>query len=181
MFFCQYFTIKFFLLRCISLILWKYDLNWKLWLFSIVIWSKHDIYREWNREFKRTKNTHANQGKDEVTLEKKIRKPSLLRALFRVFIWENMLVGFIILLQSIMRAAWPSFQGKIIDYFSINSPKSEALTYGILMIIFVFVTTIMWHHFYLTSQQVGIRLRTACTTLIYRKVFTVIKKIHSRM
>ncbi|CAG2058954.1 unnamed protein product [Timema podura] len=68
--------------------------------------------------------------------------------------------------------AQPLLLGKVIEYFTPNSTMTieEAYMYGAGMIVNVYLMVIMDHHYNLSAAAVGMRIRIACCSLIYRKV-----------
>nr|CAD7441513.1 unnamed protein product [Timema bartmani] len=68
--------------------------------------------------------------------------------------------------------AQPLLLGKVIEYFTPNSTMTieEAYMYGAGMIVNVYLMVIMVHHYNLSAAAVGMRIRIACCSLIYRKV-----------
>nr|CAD7589683.1 unnamed protein product [Timema genevievae] len=70
------------------------------------------------------------------------------------------------------RIAQPLLLGKVIEYFTPNSTMTieEAYMYGAGMIVNVYLMVIMDHHYNLSAAAVGMRIRIACCSLIYRKV-----------
>jgi len=73
----------------------------------------------------------------------------------------------------VLRVFQPLLQGKIINYFTAKkSDRDEQAT--LLNITYLIICTVavvaLTHHTTLLSQQIGMRLRIACSSLIYRKV-----------
>jgi len=67
----------------------------------------------------------------------------------------------------------PLLQGWIINYFTVKESERDeeaTLLYITYLIICTFAVVALMHHTMLLSQQMGMRLRIACSSLIYRKV-----------
>jgi hypothetical protein len=62
--------------------------------------------------------------------------------------------------------------GKVINYFTPGSgmAKNEARIYGGAMIATIFIRLAFDHHYNLLTFKVGMRMRVACCSLVYRKV-----------
>ena len=116
------------------------------------------------------------KGEKEKKLRKSHRKPSLISAMIRGFGWSLFGLGFhqfisAIVLQSLL----PLCQKWVISYFDSNSninkqSKNEVLYYTAALIIVLFLNSVFLHHTFHYGQDIGMRLRVGCSTLIYRKV-----------
>jgi ATP-binding cassette subfamily C (CFTR/MRP) protein 4 len=62
--------------------------------------------------------------------------------------------------------------GKVISYFTPGSvmAKTEARIYGGAMVAVVFIRLTFDHHYNYLTSILGMRVRTACCSLLYRKV-----------
>jgi hypothetical protein len=62
--------------------------------------------------------------------------------------------------------------GKVIQFFTPGNgmPKNEAWIYGGSMIAILFVRLAFDHHYNHISFRLGMRVRVACCSLLYRKV-----------
>lgn len=70
------------------------------------------------------------------------------------------------------RVLQPFVMGLLIQYFEHDSQttKSQAYTYACSLILLTFLHSILKHHIDLGTLEIGMRLRIACSSLIYRKV-----------
>lgn len=106
----------------------------------------------------------------------KSKPPSLTRAIFRAFWFQYMKVGVLILIQAlVLRTLQPIFQGLVIKYFNGDDTKEvptrdEVLCYAAGLILTTLGITFIMHHSNLGAQQIGMRIRIACCSLVYRKV-----------
>jgi hypothetical protein len=64
--------------------------------------------------------------------------------------------------------------GKVISYFTHGSvmAKTEARIYGGAMVTVIFIRLAFDHHFNYLTAILGMQIRTACCSLVYRKVST---------
>jgi hypothetical protein len=62
--------------------------------------------------------------------------------------------------------------GKVINYFTPGNTmmKTEARIYGGVMVAVIFIRLAFDHHYNYLTALLGMRVRTACCSLVYRKV-----------
>lgn len=76
----------------------------------------------------------------------------------------------------VLRVLQPILQEWIIKYFngepdtSDSISKNDVLIYSACLIINLVITVILMHHITLVTQEIGMRVRVACSSLVYRKV-----------
>lgn len=117
-------------------------------------------------------------NKELFTYSKNDRKPSLLRALIlsclKSFISYGVLVSFI---EFILRLGTPLFLIPFINYFESNSNVSEEMfeisATGLVVGPFLMVFLVNFYH--LEVFHIGMKLRVAVCSLIYRKVLSLSK------
>ncbi|XP_013195016.2 ATP-binding cassette sub-family C member 4 [Amyelois transitella] len=101
-------------------------------------------------------------------------KPSLSKAIVRSFWLEYMLCGILVgLLFIIFWPLIPYTLGLFIDYFARpRTPESyrNAHIYNFLMNLLSAGTALLLNHLQLSQGCVGMRVRVACCSLIYRKI-----------
>lgn len=111
-------------------------------------------------------------GKDGKKKPKK--RPSLIWAVFRVFWVKYVVLGISMSIQLLLfRTIQPLLQGWIIDYFDPNNSsmsRNEVIIYASTLIIANIITVFLNHHTLLRISQIGMQIRVACCSLIYRKV-----------
>ncbi|XP_046746906.1 ATP-binding cassette sub-family C member 4-like [Diprion similis] len=119
------------------------------------------LEREWRKELKRSSKNSEKQ-------------PSLARALFRAFWVPLALQGAAVFFKEmVIRLIVPVLQGWVISYFNPGQKsmdRQEALMYAGLMIFLSLVNVLIDHHYFARSYEMGMRLRVACSSLIYRKI-----------
>nr|XP_012230280.1 PREDICTED: probable multidrug resistance-associated protein lethal(2)03659 [Linepithema humile] len=109
---------------------------------------------------------------------KKKRKPSLLRTIFRTFIYEYTLLGLIqILNEFIIRLGTPLLLGGLLRYFRKDSTESyeNALWYGAGISIATVIYVISGNQTIFGAFHVGAKVRTAVCSVIYRKALRLSK------
>ncbi|XP_071570690.1 ATP-binding cassette subfamily C member 4-like isoform X2 [Temnothorax nylanderi] len=136
------------------------------------------LEKYWSRELDKLKNLEYTENKDgqKVPLKKNAR-PRLYKAIFNAFWLPYFIIGICLFIQcSVARVAIPIFQGWIIDYFARNqiakykTERNEVLIYISSMVICNIISVLIMHHTLLLSQQIGMRIRVSCSSLLYRKL-----------
>lgn len=115
--------------------------------------------------------------------KEKRRKPRLFKAILRTFGRFYIAVGFLqLLLCVVFKVAQPIFLGKLILYFNKKSTmsKDEAYTYAGALIFATLCTIAVNHHSFLICQKIGMRIRIACCSIIYRKILRLSKAAQGR-
>ncbi|XP_027046092.1 multidrug resistance-associated protein 4-like isoform X2 [Pocillopora damicornis] len=115
------------------------------------------LEREWEKEMYKANQ----QGK----------YPSFLSALRRTFGVGYSLLGLVALMREILKIAGPIFLGQLIRYFVEDSPIStgDAYLYATGLILCSLMSSMFNAPFTFMSQVYGMRIRVACTGLVYRK------------
>ncbi|SPP86203.1 probable multidrug resistance-associated protein lethal(2)03659 isoform X2 [Drosophila guanche] len=105
------------------------------------------------------------------------RRPSLLRALIRVFGWYFGLLGLVLFLLELgLRTLQPLFLLKLISYYSHGSESIEAAYYyagGVILCSALNV--IIMHPYMLGTMHVGLKMRVGMCSMIYRKALRLSK------
>ncbi|CAG9768357.1 unnamed protein product [Ceutorhynchus assimilis] len=108
------------------------------------------------------------------------KKPSLLKALIKTFIWEYLLYGLMyMLLHVVFRSPQPLVLAWLVKEFeSTNESPDQTYRYimaSILCLISV-ITIFMMHHANFGASLIGMRIRIAASSLIYRKIMKINKR-----
>ncbi|XP_036143534.1 multidrug resistance-associated protein 4 isoform X2 [Monomorium pharaonis] len=136
------------------------------------------LEKYWNRELDKLKNLEYTVGKDgqRVPLKENAR-PRLYKAIFNAFWLPYFIIGFYQFIQyCIIRLAVPIIQDWIIDYFArdpIGRNKIElndVLIYIACLILSIIISALIFYQWMILSQQFGMRIRIACSSLLYRKL-----------
>ncbi|KAG5889083.1 hypothetical protein JTB14_004927 [Gonioctena quinquepunctata] len=123
--------------------------------------KKHDsgklgdrMERAWNDQVKNNEN------------------PSLLKAMSRVFLFEILLLSILAVLTEAVRISQPLLIERLLRYYDANQvevSKNEAYMYAALIVLSALLTVLCIHYFNLQIMQVGMKMRVALCSLIYRK------------
>ncbi|KAK9869833.1 hypothetical protein WA026_003562 [Henosepilachna vigintioctopunctata] len=98
--------------------------------------------------------------------------PSLRRALFKVFGLEFLLYGVVLALSETVRILQPIMIGKLIDFYSPSNTeitKDDAFIYAAGVVFCSLITVLVVHPYMLGVCHLGMKLRVACCSLIFRK------------
>lgn len=115
------------------------------------------LEKEWEKEVVRTKGTK--------------KKPSLVRALFRIFGLEYILLGFVLFMEEATKVIQPLLLGGLIRYFTPNSTvsKTESYLYAMGVSLCAVMLAVAHHPYFFGVQRIGMKMRIACCSLLYRK------------
>ncbi|XP_050307150.1 ATP-binding cassette sub-family C member 4-like [Anthonomus grandis grandis] len=118
----------------------------------------------WNKQLKRSK-------------EKTLYKPSLLKALVKTFFWDYSVSGLIFLVYHILiRSPQPLVLAWFVQQFELDTinQNSMYLWASVLNMMSLFGIFLM-HHGNYSALAVGMRVRVAVSSLIYRKIMKLNK------
>ncbi|XP_071641737.1 ATP-binding cassette subfamily C member 4-like isoform X2 [Temnothorax longispinosus] len=136
------------------------------------------LEKYWSHELDKLKNLEYTENKDGLKVPlKENARPKLYKAIFNAFWLPYFIIGIWLFIQcSVVRVAIPIFQDWIIDYFAKNqiakykTERNEVLIYISSMVICNIISALILHHTILLSQQIGMRIRVSCSSLLYRKL-----------
>ncbi|KAK3698830.1 hypothetical protein QZH41_016034 [Actinostola sp. cb2023] len=113
---------------------------------------------EWDKELSKTEGTK--------------KKPSLLKAIVRTFGFRYSLLGFFAIITDALKIIQPLFLGWLVNYFAIGSTvtQTQAFLAALGVAICAILNSFLMTPFTFMRQLFGMRLRIACTSLIYNKV-----------
>ncbi|XP_029164697.1 probable multidrug resistance-associated protein lethal(2)03659 [Nylanderia fulva] len=124
-------------------------------------------------------NRLENRWKIEVENSKKWkRKPSLLKAISRTFLWEYFLLGMITVLNEfVIRLGTPLLLGGLLRYFRKDSVESyeNALWYAAGICISTGIYAITSNQATFGGFHLGAKIRVAVCSLVYRKALRLSK------
>lgn len=109
---------------------------------------------------------------DEVqNTRAKGKKPSLLRAGFRVFGWNIVSLGLILLvLELAFKVTQPIFIGALVAYYSREGGDiNEAYLYAGAVVLCSAISVLFMHSYMLSQLHLGMKLRVAACSMVYRK------------
>ncbi|XP_063913516.1 probable multidrug resistance-associated protein lethal(2)03659 [Zophobas morio] len=101
------------------------------------------------------------------------RTPSLWRALIRVFGKECALYGlFLAVIELVIKMSQPLLLGKLMEYYTPNQTtvsENAAYLYAGGIVGMSFLSVLMGHSYILGLQHLGMKIRVASCSLMYRK------------
>ncbi|XP_052864944.1 ATP-binding cassette sub-family C member 4-like [Anopheles cruzii] len=121
-----------------------------------------EFERQWKQERKRNQQS-----------------PSFLRVICRIY-WRHILgYGSMYTIVDLMaRILQPQCLGGLVSYFAPGQStigKREAYYYATGIILCSFVPVAIFHHFILYIFQIGMKIRVACCSLLYKKALRITK------
>nr|XP_012135510.1 PREDICTED: multidrug resistance-associated protein 4-like isoform X4 [Megachile rotundata] len=120
------------------------------------------------------------QGKN-VQNNKEPNVPHLEKALLRAFGFEYLCIGLLTLIYyGFLAILQPILQSWILNYFDDNKElkmitKTDSLIYASCLILSLLLSVVVRHHTDLLSEAIGMKIRIACCSLIYRKALRLSK------
>ncbi|WAQ93730.1 MRP4-like protein [Mya arenaria] len=98
-------------------------------------------------------------------------KPNLLYALIRMFGLEYILFGLVLMCEETSRLVQPLLLGGLIRYFTPGPEvtKTESLLYAGGVSLCTLILAITHHPYFFGVQRIGMKIRIACSSLLYRK------------
>ncbi|XP_063985040.1 ATP-binding cassette sub-family C member 4-like [Diachasmimorpha longicaudata] len=111
------------------------------------------------------------------------RKPKLLRAIIKTFMLSHMYYGALVFLYAAVCLLQPYSLGLLINYFTPDSTVTveEAYAYASLVIITSLITALSFHHSNKGQEEMGMRLRIASSSLVYRKILKLSRTSANRI
>lgn len=131
--------------------------------------------RSWNQELQKWQQKKKETQYEES--EKSDDSPRLERALIRTFWKEYLIAGIFLAVEfSGLMILSPLILSWIIGYFNIDdnaagtTTENQVPVYICCLLLCLILSVFFMHHSDLWSQEIGMRIRVACCSLIYRKV-----------
>ncbi|KYB27685.1 probable multidrug resistance-associated protein lethal(2)03659 isoform X2 [Tribolium castaneum] len=115
---------------------------------------------------------------EEIKAAKANRKPSLERVLFKVFSFEFVFYGIVLALSEAIRIGQPLALGKLLTFYQpLNTEVSQtdAYWYAAGVVICSLANIAFSHPQMLGVMHLGMKMRVACCSLIYRKTLKLSK------
>nr|CAI5829475.1 unnamed protein product [Callosobruchus analis] len=106
-------------------------------------------------------------------------KPSLYKAIWRVFGKQILACGIMTLfIEFVFKLITPMCLLKLIEYYEphqMSMTEYDAFLYSIGIIAATFLNVVSSHHYMLGNLQLGMKIRVACSSLVYRKALKLSK------
>ncbi|RZB39027.1 multidrug resistance-associated protein [Asbolus verrucosus] len=119
-----------------------------------------------------------NSHLESLKKSKKDKSPSLLKVLVRTFWPEFLCLGVILVVMDLLvRLSQPLMLGKLLDHFRPDSTvsKTEALWYAGAIVGLNALSALLINQYIMRAFHYGMKVRTACCALIYRKALRLSK------
>ncbi|XP_058838490.1 probable multidrug resistance-associated protein lethal(2)03659 [Topomyia yanbarensis] len=99
------------------------------------------------------------------------KQPSLMRAMIKVFGWNIAMLGLILLvLELAFKVTQPIFLGALVAYYSKqNGNINDAYLYAAAIVLCSAISVLFMHSYMLSQLHLGMKLRVAACSMIYRK------------
>lgn len=105
----------------------------------------------------------------ELAKLKENKKPSLLKALVRIHFWSVFFNSILLFVEEFLAVLQPILTSELLKYFNGEIDFARAITYGTLICLSVLVIWLVHHPYSINCSRYGMRLRIACSGLVYRK------------
>ncbi|XP_055617486.1 ATP-binding cassette sub-family C member 4-like [Toxorhynchites rutilus septentrionalis] len=119
------------------------------------------------------------QFEDRWRSELKKSKPSFFRVICEIYGWTIISRGLMYTsVDSFARIFQPLCLGGLVSYFAPgqrNVSETEAYYYAAGIVLCSFVPVAIFHHFILYIFQIGMKIRVACCSLLYKKALRITK------
>ncbi|OXB56994.1 hypothetical protein ASZ78_017026 [Callipepla squamata] len=120
------------------------------------------LEREWDRELATSKE-----------------KPKLINALRRCFFWKFMFYGILLYLGEVTKSVQPLLLGRIIASYDPDNSSERSIAYylGIGLCLLFLVRTLLLHPAIFGLHHIGMQIRIALFSLIYKKTLKLSSKV----
>ncbi|KAI2473984.1 ATP binding cassette (ABC) transporter subfamily C member [Diabrotica virgifera virgifera] len=115
---------------------------------------------------------------EEERAKKKNTTPSLQRTLLKAFGWEFLAMGIVLILSETVSILQPLLLKRLLTYYSPQGePVSieEAYYYATGIVLCSLLSVLLVHPYMLGVIHIGMKMRIACCSLIYRKALRLSK------
>ncbi|XP_043286728.1 probable multidrug resistance-associated protein lethal(2)03659 [Venturia canescens] len=145
------------------------------------------ISTAWETELQKIEKTETSRSNQNVTSEyteggkasvnSKKRQPSLMRVLIKVFGLKIILYGIALaIMEILLRVLQPLFLGRLLQYYSGENPSSlDAYLFAGGVVLCSAVNIFVMHPYMMAILHMGMKMRVACCSLIYRKALKLSK------
>ncbi|KAG9435895.1 multidrug resistance-associated protein lethal [Apis mellifera carnica] len=132
------------------------------------------ISKTWQKEYKAYEKQKLLNEKKGKYNQKKLKEPSLLKVLFKCFGFQLLIYGiFLAVADIVLRVLQPLFLGRLLRMYNsdnaLEGEKENAYLYAGGIILCSFLLLFVSHPYMMGVLHIGMKLRVACCTLLYRK------------
>ncbi|XP_043798878.1 probable multidrug resistance-associated protein lethal(2)03659 [Apis laboriosa] len=132
------------------------------------------ISKTWQKEYKAYEKQKLLNEKKGKYNQKKLKEPSLLKVLFKCFGFQLLIYGiFLAVADIVLRVLQPLFLGRLLRMYNsdnnLEEEKENAYLYAGGIILCSFLLLFVSHPYMMGVLHIGMKLRVACCTLLYRK------------
>ncbi|XP_074031109.1 probable multidrug resistance-associated protein lethal(2)03659 [Leptinotarsa decemlineata] len=106
------------------------------------------------------------------------KNPSLIKALCSIFLFEIFMLWIIVFAAEIIRLSQPMLISMLLTLYDENQVAENQkylYIYSGLIVLSLLITVFLMHTFQLQIMQVGMKMRIACCSLVYRKALRLNK------
>ncbi|XP_043284650.1 probable multidrug resistance-associated protein lethal(2)03659 [Venturia canescens] len=130
---------------------------------------------ESSRSKKKGTSQNAEEGKSKASSSG--LQPSLLRVLIKVFGFKIMIYGIALaIMEILLRVLQPLFLGRLLQFYSGENPSAtDAYLFAGGVIMCSAINIFVIHPYMMAILHMGMKMRVACCTLIYRKALKLSK------
>ncbi|CAG9854876.1 unnamed protein product [Phyllotreta striolata] len=154
-------------------------------------WGLKIFYKGWNKElnqddlykpFEEHESQHLGDQLESLWKLEKIEHshPCLLRPLWKLFKKDVIIHAFwAFVLEFILKMSQPLLLGKLIEFYNPDQTTISSLEgylYSLCIVLSSFLYVLVCHWYHLSLQHLGMKIRIACCSLIYRKSLRLSKK-----
>ncbi|XP_020706768.2 probable multidrug resistance-associated protein lethal(2)03659 [Athalia rosae] len=141
------------------------------------------ISSQWEKELKRVADFKSSKKGNDKQIEDNESKPvlpSLLKVLLRCFGGKLVLYGIILAVMEIsLKVSQPIFLARLLRYFSSSTQTEISRTDAFLLatgvVLCSAINILVLHPYMMAIMHMGMKMRIACCTLIYRKALKLSK------
>lgn len=87
-----------------------------------------------------------------------------------IYGWQLLFNSFFIIFEELTKIIQPLFISMVLVYFHGGIERREAIMYGCIISVCALIGGVLHHPYYFNSWRIGMKIRVACSGLMYRKV-----------
>ncbi|XP_053212745.1 ATP-binding cassette sub-family C member 4-like [Panonychus citri] len=148
--------------------------------------TKDDLYKgpDVDESFKATVEFERNWDREIKDSKLAKKQPSLLKAIIKTYGLSTIFNGILLTIDDTLNLVQTFLLGSIVRYFSkqnyTNVTFNECLICSIGLVLTIFSYGLIRHHVIMLTQRQGLRIRTALTAVVYKKILTLSRAATTR-